>query len=330
MKKFIVRRNILSIMLIVMVAVTMTATPIYAIEQDSSTGADSINTPTESNSDMDCDGIDVEEPNIIEIKSEDLPSHKEWEKQVNEIGKEILIQLHTKSADEYEKVIAKASMEKEKDIENIYDKVLVDVILDKGKFESNENNNISNAYVPTVELDENAYQQLTSAFVISDSAVFEITPLYVSLEIVGENLDENDSADMLSVAAEKTAVKKSTNGYSTKVYYSGGTKIATSKVNCNFYYNGTKAWYKSGLSGSLKINALANWKKLSGSAHRSQYSSSEKSYWAYYTGKVAQYGELWGGSVSVRLKTVLVQAGVVCSRTGYLTTKNTAYEIPNN
>ena len=81
--------------------------------------------------------------------------------------------------------------------------------------------------------------------------------------------------------------------------------------------------------GSLKRNAPANWKKLSGSAHRSQYSSSDKSYWAYYTGKVAQYGELWGGAVPVKLKTVLVKAGVVCSKTGYLTPKNTAYEVSN-
>ncbi|MDY2920924.1 MAG: hypothetical protein SOU12_06610, partial [Lentihominibacter sp.] len=108
------------------------------------------------------------------------------------------------------------------------------------------------------------------------------------------------------------------------------TKIATAKVNCNFYYNGTKAWYKSGLKGSLKINAPANWKRLSGNAYRSQYSSSEKSYWAYYNGKVAQYGELWGGAVPVKLKTVLVQAGVVCSKTGYITTKNTAYDVRNN
>ena len=78
------------------------------------------------------------------------------------------------------------------------------------------------------------------------------------------------------------------------------------------------------------INAPANWKKLSGSAHRSQYSSTQKSYWAYYTGKVAQYGYLWGGAVPVKLKTVLVQAGVVCSKTGRVTTKNTAYEVSND
>lgn len=51
--------------------------------------------------------------------------------------------------------------------------------------------------------------------------------------------------------------------------------------------------------------------------------------WAYYTGKVAQYGGLWGGAVPVKLKTVLVQAGVVCSKTGHLTTKNSAYEVSN-
>lgn len=62
----------------------------------------------------------AEEPNIIEIKSGDLPSSGDWEKQVNEIGESILTQLEAKPVGEYEKVIAKASIEKKKEIHSIY------------------------------------------------------------------------------------------------------------------------------------------------------------------------------------------------------------------
>lgn len=275
----------------------------------------------------------AEEMDTVEIKSKDLTVSEFREEQINKIGEEIMTQLNEKTVDEYEQVIANASAKKKKDIEKIYDGVFFDAIMDNEDV-GLERLETSNEGISTLEIDEASYQQLTSTYRISDIAAFEISPLYISLEIVGSGLDSSDPSlldlDARISVVEPASTTKSTNGYSTKVYYSGGTKIATAKVNCNFYYNGTKAWYKSGLKGSLKINAPANWKRLSGNAYRSQYSSSEKSYWAYYNGKVAQYGELWGGAVPVKLKTVLVQAGVVCSKTGYITTKNTAYDVRNN
>ena len=44
----------------------------------------------------------------------------------------------TKTADEYEKVIAKASIENKKKIANIYDEVITDVLIEKGVLELDE------------------------------------------------------------------------------------------------------------------------------------------------------------------------------------------------
>lgn len=80
---------------------------------------------------------EVDEPNLIEIKSGDLPFSGDWKKQVNEIGENILTQLKTKPVDEYEKVIAKASVEEKKNLQTIYEAVVADVVLEKGKLDIN-------------------------------------------------------------------------------------------------------------------------------------------------------------------------------------------------
>ncbi len=64
----------------------------------------------------------------------------------------------TKTADEYEKVIAKASIENKKKIANIYDEVITDVLIEKGVLELDEIEEASNKSIPSVVLDEKAYQ----------------------------------------------------------------------------------------------------------------------------------------------------------------------------
>lgn len=115
--------------------------------------------------------------------------------------------MNTKPIDEYEKVIAKASTENKREIEKIYGEVISDVVIEKVKIDLDEDNTVPDTGVPSVVLDEKAYQQLTSTFVISDAAVFEISPLYFSLEIVRSDLDRDISSEKYLNTAEKASTK---------------------------------------------------------------------------------------------------------------------------
>lgn len=273
---------------------------------------------------------------IIRIEETDLAAAKDIEVKMNEIGRDVKTLLKKESPENYEKVMEEVSKDKESIIDNSYNRLLTKVVLKKTglNYKNAEKTLATDRY--GVIIDEEAFQELTYTFPISDQVVFEITPMYVSLEVVEQECESKEiTADLNTDTAANTkaaaakATTKSTPGNSTKKLYRGGTKIATCKVSCNFYYNGKKAWYKSGLKGSLKINAPANWKRLSGAAYRSQYSSTDKSYWAYYSGKVACYGSLMYGLVPVKLETVLIRAGVVCTKTGYVYRNDTHYNVSN-
>ncbi len=74
--------------------------------------------------------------------------------------------------------------------------------------------------------------------------------------------------DTLTVSDDglSRATTKSKTGTSSKTYYSViGNKIFSLTVECKFYYNGSKAWYKSGFDyyytkGAITLWQVSNWK----------------------------------------------------------------------
>lgn len=85
------KKKLLSVILSVITAVTMSAVPIYAVELDGSESDVVEKVEAEESVGTGDTAIDTGETNTIEIKSDDLNSSSEWKEQINKIGKDILI-----------------------------------------------------------------------------------------------------------------------------------------------------------------------------------------------------------------------------------------------
>lgn len=125
----------------------------------------------------------------IHLETKDLSFSKQDERQITQIGEDIKMLLQKQSYDDYEKIIAEVSESKEETINNYYEQLLSDAVTKRTGIELSAAERTSSSSIPEIVIDERVFQALIYTFPISDTAVLEISPAYVSLEVVekGDN-----------------------------------------------------------------------------------------------------------------------------------------------
>lgn len=130
----------------------------------------------------------------------------------------------------------------------VFDKVLNEIQANK-----------LNKNIISLKLTPAFYEAYEEVYSIGNDRMLTITPTY----IVVSDLQTS------SLSAELVNPMKGTNskwGICSETYYGFlGSKLFSLAVECTFYYNGQKAWYKSGFDyyytkGFLSIWQVSNWK----------------------------------------------------------------------
>lgn len=121
-----------------------------------------------------------------------------------------------------------------------------------------------------LETPQSFVENYEKTYVIDENRTLTITPTYIVVDIL-------TISDDSSKALSPQATTSSKSGISSKTYYSvAGTKVFSLAVACTFYYNGSKAWYKSGFDyyytkGTLSVWQVSNWrgwKEASGTSYK--------------------------------------------------------------
>lgn len=122
----------------------------------------------------------------------------------------------------------------------------------------------------------------------------------------------NENPDIQSFSSLAKSSKKSVPGSNTKSYYSiANIKLFTVSVSAKFYYNGAKAWYRSGLDGYSKRGTLSVWQVTNFKTARE---SDGTSYVATASGNFS-YGFSYKG-VGINIKEVYIKHEVRCTKNG--------------
>lgn len=167
---------------------------------------------------------------------------------------------------------------------------------------------------------KNIYLKMTSGFneeyektyKVDDKRSVIITPTYIVLDVL--TVDEK-----LSDSSGLKAGTSSTSGTCSKTYYgTNGNKLFSLTVECSFYYNGSKAWYKSGFDyyyskGTLSVWQVSNWKGWK--------EASGTSYKAYCSGNF-HWGIEYGGNGLV-IQDYYCKNTLTCSKNGTITKSTT-------
>lgn len=175
------------------------------------------------------------------------------------------------------------------------------------------------------EIDNN----LERTYTLNDTNSITITPLYIIEDYYTKEPGavENDVVEpvtivdkMQSIFAEQVYAKSKTKStgtiYARRTIKSWiGLKIVSVHVQCNFYYNTNKAWYKSDFDGYYKRGKGLN--PWSCSQWKSKKESSGTSYQAYARG-VFCYGLQYKGNGLV-IQEVTCKAKIKCSKNGKIT-----------
>ena len=124
--------------------------------------------------------------------------------------------------------------------------------------------------------------------------------------------EENTYPQTFSTLAKSS--KKTQYGENTKSYYSiAKIKLFTVSVSAKFYYNGTKATYRSGLDGYSKRGTLSLWQV---NGFKVAKESDGSSYVATASGNFS-YGFSYNG-VGFNIKDVYIKHEVRCTKNGYI------------
>ena len=155
-------------------------------------------------------------------------------------------------------------------------------------------------------------KEYEKTFAIDDKRTLFITPTYIMLDVL--TVDEK-SSDLSALKAGTS----SASGTCSKTYYgTNGNKLFSLTVECSFYYNGSKAWYKSGFDyyyskGSLSVWQVSNlkgWKEASGTSYK-----------AYCSGNF-HWGIEYGGTGLV-IQDYYCKNTLTCSKNGTITKSTT-------
>ncbi|SCK03128.1 Uncharacterised protein [uncultured Eubacterium sp.] len=152
----------------------------------------------------------------------------------------------------------------------------------------------------------NVDNRLEKTYEISDTESITVTPFYVAEEELYQD----------KASAVTTATKKSTGTiYARRTLTSWvGLKIVSVHVQCDFFYNGSKAWYKSNFDSHYERGNLSPWSC-------SQWSAVKEASGTSYTARargVFCYGLQYEGNGLV-IQEEPCRAQITCSKTGKIT-----------
>ena len=160
-------------------------------------------------------------------------------------GQDLVTKLSNYPVEDYDAVIEAFC---KSNTNPVFDKVLNEIRVNK----SNEN-------IIRLKLSPALYEAYEEVYTIGNDKTLTITPTY----IVVSDLKTTDLGSELVGHARGTNSKW---GICSETYYGLlGNKLFSLAVECTFYYNGQKAWYKSGFDyyytkGFLSIWQVSNWK----------------------------------------------------------------------
>ena len=181
---------------------------------------------------------------------------------------------------------------------------------------SDSSNNSENCQI---ELSEDVLDDYSESYVIDNTTSITVTPLYIEVTNIECLDDDSTSEDSLigeilsyyttDVNAATTKTKKYAES---KDYYSWvGLKSFTIGLSCNFYYNGKKAWYKSGLDGFYTRGILSIWQVSNWKVGKE---SDGTSYMAYCSGNF-HYGFEYKG-VGIVIQEKYIRHRMTCNKNG--------------
>lgn len=230
--------------------------------------------------------------NLDEEIQIDNSNFEEYEK----FGETLADSLKNAEMEDYDRIIKAYCMS---NTNPIFEDVL-DIIAEN----NNENTTL---YLESSEQFNDNYEMI---YDIGNDQQLVITPS----SIIVDTLVVNDDASARATTKSKT-------GTSSKTYYSvAGNKIFSLTVECTFYYNGSKAWYKSGFDyyytkGTLSLWQVSNWKGWK--------EKSGTSYKAYCSGNF-HWGIEYDGNGLV-IQDYYCKNTLTCSKSG-LITKSATYK----
>lgn len=189
-------------------------------------------------------------------------------------------------------------------VENINDKYVID----------------KTSYLATVD------EKLKQTYRLNDTETVTITPLYIAEEEFKKNPEKNEEniSEPLSMSekiknffidsASAASKTKSTGTiYARRTLKSWvGLKIVSVHVQCNFYYNGNKAWYKSNFDSHYERGSGLN--PWTCSQWKSKKEKDGTSYTAWARG-VFCYGLQYNGNGLV-IQEAVCKAKITCSKKG--------------
>lgn len=172
-------------------------------------------------------------------------------------------------------------------------------------------NNSSKTRAIYLKTDSNFYKKYSAEYAINPNTTLIVTPTGIEIDTLNSNTSSIISANSISAAAATSSVS----GTCSKTYYNRiGTKAISLTVTCNFYYDGSKAWYKDGFDyyytrGVLSIWQVSNWKGWK--------ETSGTSYNAYCSGNF-HWGIEYQG-VGLVIEDYYCKNTLSCSKTGTIT-----------
>lgn len=246
--------------------------------------------------------------NSLDATKKDL---KEYEKYTADLAQEL------KHADksEYSQIIKKFNQNRSCAIREAADELVADV---------NERSTIEkSSYIVNVD------EELKKTYTLNDTETVTITPLYIAEEEFRKDPGEDESKISgplhrcekgknifmdSAYAANKT--KSTGTIYARRTIKSWvGLKIVSVHVQCNFYYNGKSAWYKSNFDSHYERGSGLN--PWTCSQWRSKKEKDGSAYTAWARG-VFCYGIQYEGNGLIIQETVC-KARITCSKTGKIT-----------
>lgn len=257
----------------------------------------------------------------IEICANDVNISNKQKETYETISKKL---ANTLSNDPDEKEIKKVIKDftSETKIGDIQENIVEDI-------SNSVNEEINSNETPNIELSEDFKEEYENTYKVDEDTNITINPLYIEISDIqeedGEEMVDEDTSLISKIsdffvlkvnAASKTKTKK----YSEKkAYYSWvGIKIFTVGLDCNFYYNGSKAWYKSGFDGWYKRGTLSIWQVSNWKEKREQ---SGKSYVARCSGNFHYGLEVHG--VGLIIQDLYIKHVATCNKNGKVSLSRT-------
>lgn len=251
--------------------------------------------------------IDTSEQKEVTIDKKTLKVDKEDKNEYEEYTVELAEKLKKGDEKEYSNIIKKFHDKNACDVINKAEKKMT---LTRGE---------------SVNLDIDP--SLTKTYQLDEERSVTISPLFITTETFYKEKGKDEPfveppkslattiSDFFIQPSYAAATKSTGTIYARRGEYAiTGTKLVSVHVQCNFYYNGSKAWYKSNFDGYYRVGTLTLFQK---DQWRKWREASGKSYTATSRGVFTISFTLFGQKITMR--NLVLRAKISCSKNGKIT-----------